>query len=213
MTTLDSLINTDIHTFLTEEIRQTVHELKTREWKIRFRCVKAHAGTSRNELADKLAKEASGKTDLPISYNRVPKSVIKRDLENTSVETWQREWGTTTKGRITKDYFPKVAERLHTKIHLTQNFTTMVTGHGNIKSYLHRFKIIDVPNCPCENDNQTTEHILLECAILHEDREGLIAAVAEEDSWPINKDKLIKRHYNAFAKFTQQLDKIKEMNT
>jgi hypothetical protein len=27
------------------------------------------------------------------------------------------------------------------------------------------------------------------------------------------EDKLIKRHYKAFAKFTQQLDKIKEMNT
>jgi hypothetical protein len=49
------------------------------------------------------------------------------------VETWQRGWDTTTKGRITKDYFPKVAEILHTKIHLTQNFTTLVTGHGNIK--------------------------------------------------------------------------------
>jgi hypothetical protein len=69
--------------------------------------------------------------DLPNSYNRVPKSVIQRNLDNTTIETWQRKWDTTTKGRITKDYFPKVAERLHTKIHLTQNFTTMVTSHGN----------------------------------------------------------------------------------
>jgi ribonuclease HI len=53
-TTLDSLNNTKIHTFLTEEIRHIVHELETREWKIRFRWVKAHAGTSGNELADKL---------------------------------------------------------------------------------------------------------------------------------------------------------------
>jgi hypothetical protein len=82
-----------------------------------------------------------------------------------------------------------------------------------VKSYLHRFKIIDARNCPCGNDNQTTEHILLECAILHEKRERLIASVAEEDSWPINEDKLIKTHYKAFAKFTQQLDKVKEMNT
>jgi ribonuclease HI len=73
MTTLDSLLNTDKHTFLNEEIRQTVHEFETREWKIRFRWVQAHAGTSGNELADKLAKEASGKKDIPISYNRVPK--------------------------------------------------------------------------------------------------------------------------------------------
>jgi hypothetical protein len=58
----------------------------------------------------------------------------------------------------------------------------MVTGHGNIKSYLYRFKIIGAPNCSCGNDNQTTEHILLECATLHEDRERLIAAVAKEDN-------------------------------
>jgi ribonuclease HI len=61
MTTLDSQNNTNIHTFVIEEIRQIVHELETREWKIRFRWVEAHAGTSRNELADKMAKEASGK--------------------------------------------------------------------------------------------------------------------------------------------------------
>jgi ribonuclease HI len=48
MTTLESLNNTTIHTFLIEEIRQIVHELETREWKIRFRWVKAHAGTSGN---------------------------------------------------------------------------------------------------------------------------------------------------------------------
>ena len=127
-TTLDSLYNTDKHIFLTEEIRQKVHEIEIREWKIRFRWIKAHAGTSGNEIAYKLAKEASGKTEIPISYNRVPKSAITRDLEEISMETWQREWDTTKKGSITKEYFPKVAERLNTKINLTQNFTTIVTG-------------------------------------------------------------------------------------
>jgi hypothetical protein len=86
-------------------------------------------------------------------------------------------------------------------------------GHGNLKSYLHRFKIIEAPNCPCGNGNQTTEHVLFDCGILQEDRERLIAAVAKTDNWPINKDKLIKNHYNAFAKFTKQMDKINEINT
>jgi hypothetical protein len=152
--------------------------MENREWKIGFRWIKAYAGDSGNELVDKLAKEASSKADVPISYNRVPKSIIKRDLEDTSVNTWQREWDTTNKGRIKKDYFPIVAERLHTQIHITQNFTNMVTGHGNIKSYLYRFQIIEAPTCPCGNDNQTTEHILFECTLLNEDRERLIAAVA-----------------------------------
>jgi ribonuclease HI len=160
-TTLDSIHNTDIHTSLIEEIRQKAYEMKNRGWTIWFRWIKAHAGNSGNELAHRLAKEASGKTDIPISYNRVPKSVIKKDLEDTSVETWQREWDKTQKRKTTKEYFPKVAERLRMTIHITQHFTTMVTGHGNIKSYLYRFKIIEVPNCPCGNDNQTTDHLLL----------------------------------------------------
>ena len=95
------------------------------------------------------------------------------------MENWQRKWETTNKVGITKEYFPKVAERLDTKINLTQNFTTIVTGHENIKSYLHRFKIIDTPNCPCGNGNQTTEHVLLKCAILQEERERLIAEVTK----------------------------------
>ena len=134
----------------------------------------------------------TGKREIPISYNRIPKSVIKKDLEDTSVEIWQREWDTTNKGRITRDYFPKVAERLHAKIHPTQNFTTMITGHGNIKAYLYRFKIIETPNCHCGNHNQTAEHIILECEILTEERERLTAAVAKTDNWPVNKEMLIK---------------------
>jgi hypothetical protein len=89
----------------------------------------------------------------------------------------------------------------------------MVTGHGNIKSYLYRFKIIEAPTCPCGDDNQTTEHILLECTLLNEHTERLIAAVAKTDNWPINKDTLIKNHYKAFTKFTKEIDKIKEMNS
>jgi hypothetical protein len=87
----------------------------------------------------------------------------------------------------------------------------MVTGHGNIKSYLHRFKIIEAPNCPCGNDNQTTEHIILGRALVNEDRERLIAAVAKKDNWPINTDMLIKKHYKAFAKFTKQQTKSKKL--
>jgi hypothetical protein len=98
-------------------------------------------------------------------------------------------------------------------MNLTQNFTTLVTGHGNMKFYLHRFKIIDTPYCQCGYINQTTEHILLECEILQEDRERLIAEVAKKNNWPINKEKKKKKHYKAFAKFTKEMDKIEEVNT
>ena len=49
---------------------------------------------------------------------------------------WQTEWDRTIKGLTTKLCFPKVADRLKLKINVTPNLTMMVTGHGNIKSYL-----------------------------------------------------------------------------
>ena len=83
-----------------------------------------------------------------------------------SVDKWQRGWNRTTKGKITKDYFPRVAERLNMKISANPKFTTMVTGHGNIKAYLYRFKIAATPTCPCGKKDQTTDHLLYECEIL-----------------------------------------------
>jgi hypothetical protein len=55
------------------------------------------------------------------------------ELNDLSVIKWQSEWDQTTKGAITKSFFPKIADRLKLKINVTPNFTTMVTGHGNIK--------------------------------------------------------------------------------
>jgi hypothetical protein len=79
-------------------------------------------------------------------------------------------------------------ERLKMKINLTQHLKNPVTGHGNIKSYLHRIRIIETPDCPCGNGNQTAEHILLECGILREERERITAAVAKTGNWPIKKN-------------------------
>jgi hypothetical protein len=67
-------------------------------------------------------------------YNKVPKSVVRSEIGEKSVEKWQRDWDQTSKGQTTKEYFPIVADRLNMKINITRNFTTMVTGHGNIRS-------------------------------------------------------------------------------
>jgi hypothetical protein len=111
--------------------------------------VKAHVGILGNERADTLAKEAATSTDTPECYDQVPISVVKSELEILSVKKWQREWGQSTKGQITKQYFPDITASLNMKLNLTHNFTFMVTGHGNINSYLYRFKIRGTPSCPC----------------------------------------------------------------
>jgi len=55
-------------------------------WKIKFFWLKARIGIQGNELADTLAKEATANTDITECYNKVPKSVVKIELEG---QVWQ----------------------------------------------------------------------------------------------------------------------------
>jgi hypothetical protein len=81
----------------------------------------------------------------------------------------------------------------------------MVTGHGNIRSHLHRFKITETPACPCSTTDQTIDHLLFECELLNKERDKLISTVLKTDVWPISKNRLIRKHFKTFAKFTNEI--------
>jgi hypothetical protein len=90
----------------------------------------------------------------------------------------------------------------------------MVTGYGNISSYLHRFKIIETPTCPCGTTARTIDHLLSECELLKKERDNLISTVLMTDVWPISKNRLIRKHFKIFAKFTNEIfDKLNEVRT
>ena len=101
--------------------------MRKTNWEVQFCWVKSHVGIEGNELADTLTKEAAINSDIAECYKKVPKSVVISELNGISVEKWQREWNQTTKGEITKAYFPVVADRLKMKISITQNF---IYGYG-----------------------------------------------------------------------------------
>jgi hypothetical protein len=81
----------------------------------------------------------------------------------------------------------------------------MTTGHGNIKAYLNRFKLIDSATCQCGKNDQTTDHLLYECELLKTQRDNLRLRVSKTDSWPANKYILISRLYKALKKFIKQI--------
>ena len=89
---------------------------------------------------------------------------------------------------------------------------TVATGHGNIKSYLYRFEIIETPTCPCGNKDQIIDHLLIECELLKKERGSLISAASKTDGWPISNYTLIRKHYKSFVRFTNQIsfDKLNE---
>jgi hypothetical protein len=118
---------------------------------------------------------------------------------------WQSEWDQTTKGSITKEYFPVVNERLKINIKCTANLTTMISGHGNIRSYLHQFRIINSPTCACGKNDETINNIIYNCEITLKERDRLISGVEQTHKWPVDKSQLIKDHYQCFIKFVNTL--------
>jgi hypothetical protein len=60
------------------------------------------------------------------------------ELKEKNVQQCQNERESSSKGAITKSFFPKIEDRLKLRLNTTRNFTATVTGHGNIKSYIYK---------------------------------------------------------------------------
>jgi len=119
---------------------------------------------------------------------------------------WQNQWDHTTKGQAKKQFFLVIKDRQTDKFKLTPNFTVIVTAHDKTKAYLHRFKTIESPECPCNNGNQTVEHLLYECTKLQREREKPIRNISNQDKWPGNKNDSVNKYIKHFTQFVNSID-------
>jgi len=67
--------------------------------------------------------------------------------KSTKFEVVAKKMDGNNQRAITKEFFPKIEERLKLKINVTPKFTVTVTGHCNIKAYVFKYKIRDDPKC------------------------------------------------------------------
>jgi len=162
------------------------------------------SGQSGNELADKLAKEAIKNSE--VCYNKIPKSEIERQEAENTIAKWQLQWDDTAKGRTTKEYFPDFKERLKMKLRLSPNLTAVLTAHGKPKAYLHRFKIIQSPECICKQGDQTMDHLMHDCETLDKQREKLTAHTSREEDWPVRICELVKKYVKQFTTSANSID-------
>jgi len=147
--TLDAIANPRNHQHLIELITDEVRRLKKDNWSIHFAWVKAHNSNVGNEIADQLAKKAASGRDGKTAYSRIPKSAVIKAIQEKGELQWQSEWNVTTKGEITKTFFPDIGVRLSKRLRMCVKLATIVTGHGTLRLYYHRFKIKDDPECVC----------------------------------------------------------------
>jgi ribonuclease HI len=202
--TLDSIRSAKNHNHLVEEIRKKAVTLKKKNWKTEFKWVRAHTGIFGNEIADRLAKEAT--QNYYVTYSRIPRSAIKKDTRKESIRKWQRQWEETMKGVITKELFPSVESRLAVNLTLSPKVTTIMTGHGNILSDLTPIKIIGSPECPCKHGTQTVEHLIFRCNRLKNEGEKLKNSVLRVGNWPVSKSELTNRYLKQFTRYVNSID-------
>ena len=120
-----------------------------------------------------LKEAAQDEEDRNYVYDKIPVSTIASSVKK-GLRKWQAQWERAVKGAISISFFPNVEQRLRLRIPITAQFTAIVSGHGKTRAYLNRFKIIDDPMCPCNEGEQTVEHLIYECNTLEQRRSTMI---------------------------------------
>ncbi|XP_067141298.1 uncharacterized protein [Centruroides vittatus] len=198
----DVLLCTDsktVLTFLTKPKISTKLILET--YKLFQKCVisfntqacwiKSHGDCPGNDLADALATSAYLNDD--IAYSTLPLSFARALLRGRSMRIWETRWQSDDKGAITHKFFPTVEDRQKIKYNEHDSITTtLLSQHGKLNYYLHRFKIIENPNCNCGLPvPDTIEHILYDCSLFDRQRMRIIAFLRERlVAWPVPCNKL-----------------------
>ena len=131
--------------------------------------------------------------------DRIPISTVASSVKEEGLKKWQAQWERAVKGAICRSFFPTVEQRLKLRIPITPEFTAIVSGHGKTKAYLNRFNLTDNPMCPCNEGEQSVEHLIHVCRILEPQRSSMIQHITTRGGiWPPTNNELVAKHLNGF---------------
>ncbi|GBP92060.1 hypothetical protein EVAR_67788_1 [Eumeta japonica] len=139
---LELLMDSKTEHPLAKSIRDNILEIRGEDREVRLFWFKAYISTAGNERADELDKLAALRSDTSSDYDKVPLFYVKKRVQGKSVLKWQDRYQSSSTGEV-----------------------QVLTGHGGIALYLHRFRLKDNPGCECGAEvEETVWHILLECS-------------------------------------------------
>jgi hypothetical protein len=143
--------------------------------KVTIHWTKAHVGHEGNERADTLAKEGTTKTSYQVEpILPVPKSWIRRKIQQYLHEEWTHRWISTPEARQTKIFFPQPNPKLSKKLMMYDRqacgkLFRWISGHSFHRYHNHLTSplLFNSPLCrACNLQREETSHLFAYCPSL-----------------------------------------------
>lgn len=117
-----------------------------------------------NVKADYLTRKTVRNRSIEPTFNWVTRRIVRVFCAKVSDEQWNNEYLSSKNASVTKKYLPdtRIASIFRKATQFNFFLTQALTGHGSVKSYLKKRKIIDDDSCSCGQEQSST-HLLEEC--------------------------------------------------
>ena len=92
------------------------------------------------------------------------------------------------------------------RINLTPKITAVLSGHGKIRAYLHRFNLRDEAKYICGKEDQTMDHVLFHCTKTSAQRDLLKRRIYKIMNLHDNKLELITKYRKVYSAFIESID-------
>ena len=153
--------------YLVNNIKQLLHELKNK-CMIVLQWIKAHAGITGNEIADRAAKLGHSHTTIvPLQLsNEELLTKIKSGKTKLWNETWRNKVENSNVGAHTAMLFPNIESIYNFPIRnrrLEIVLNRFKIGHVGLNQYLNRFNMAQTPLCEQCQLPESIEHYLFYC--------------------------------------------------
>jgi ribonuclease HI len=209
MSSLFSLKSNRNDNILIHNIIESYKSLIDNKVMIEFCWTKSHSDNFGNERADSLAKEATLIDQSESVWDLFPLSFFKSNVKNDSINLWDAEYQASLTGELTKKFFPSVRLRLELDNYFKLSFRTTqyLSGHGDFKEYLTRFKIINDNQCECKKGVENVLHNIFHCERFSGNRDKLSRTLISLGLvWPTNLSGFMNT--NIISQFISFLNKI-----
>lgn len=127
------------------------------------------------------------------------------DVYNHLIDEWQQRWDSSSKGRHLYQFFPSIRDRLAKPwLGVDHCVAQFLTGHGNFRSKLFSFKLVESPFCTCSTSEheQTAHHIIWECNLWHNERNVMLNSLQLTSGVVYYEDLVSNRiNFRAFSRF------------